>query len=278
MPDFLTLFRRWWKLIAGLVLLVAIVSAGILLTLERQYMGMVVALPGTSINFDKSKIFSENIQGLYPSLGGPDDIDRILGTAALDTLFFQLIRENDLVNHYRLSKSKLPLYQAMKELRENVDVSKDEYNQLRIRVFDRDKYLAARMANSLFDKFQKMHQRLQSASNERILANLQQHYDALQAEYLKGSDSLQRTGDARRQLLQVRNDAIIKELGEYQRLINEYTLVVNTKPSVLLLVEAARPGFKPERPKLLPLFAMATFVALVFAIVLVLFLESRKKA
>ncbi|RYY89753.1 MAG: hypothetical protein EOO15_05250 [Chitinophagaceae bacterium] len=277
MPDFLTIFRRWWKLITGLVLAVAVVAAAILMTLERQYLGMVVALPSTSVNFDKSKIFNENIQGLYSSLGGSDDLDRILGTAALDTVFFQLIRENNLIQHYKLTKTKLPLYQAMKELRENVDVSKDEYNQLRIRVFDRDKYLAARMANSLFDKFQKMHQRLQSATNERILNNLQEHYQQLQSEFLTGSDSLQRTSDARRQLLQVRNDAIIKELAEYNRLINEYSLVVNTKPSVLLLVEAARPGFKPERPKLLPLFAMACFVALVFAILLVLFLESRKK-
>ncbi|TCZ72735.1 hypothetical protein [Flaviaesturariibacter aridisoli] len=277
MPDFLTLFRRWWKLIAGLVLLVAVVTAGVLLTLERQYLGSVTALPATAVNFDKSKIFNENIQGLYSSLGGPDDIDRILGTAALDTIFFQLIAENNLIAHYKLSGAKLPQYQAMKELRENVDVSKDEYNQLRIRVWDRDKYLAASMANALFEKFQKMHQRLQSASNERVLGNLKEHYGALQTEFLRGTDSMQHTDAARRQLLQVRNDAIVKELSDYERLINEYTLVVNTKPSVLLLVEAARPGFRPERPKLLPLFAMACFTALVFAILLVLFLESRKK-
>ncbi|RYY41590.1 MAG: hypothetical protein EOO08_00190 [Chitinophagaceae bacterium] len=277
MPDFLTLFRRWWKLIAGLVLAVAIVSAGILLMLERQYMGMVVALPATTVNFDKSKIFNENIQGLYSSLGGPDDIDRILGTAALDTIFFQLIRDNDLITHYKLTKVKLPLYQTMKELRENVDVSKDEYNQLRIRVFDRDKYLAARMANSLFDKFQRMHQRLQNATNERVLNNLREHAADLQTEYLKAADSIGNLSNARRQLQQVRNESIMKELAEYDRLINEYTLVVNTKPNVLLLLEAARPGFKPERPKLVPLFAMACFVALVFSILLVLFLESRKQ-
>lgn len=277
MPDFLTVFRRWWKLIAGLVLAVALVTAGVLLTLERQYVGLVVALPATPVNFDKSKIFNENIQGLYPSLGGPDDVDRILGTAPLDTIFFQLIRENGLIHHYKLDKAKMPLYQAMKELRENVDVSKDEYNQLMIRVWDRDKYLAASMANSLFNKFQQMHQQLQNATNERILANLRQHYDSLQTAFLQGSDSLQRTDAAHRQLLQVRNDALIKEVGEYERLINEYALVVATKPNVLLLVDSARPGFRPERPKLLPLFAAACFTALVFAILLVLFLESRKK-
>jgi capsular polysaccharide biosynthesis protein len=276
MPDFLTLFRRWWKLIAGFVFAIALITIGILLTLERQYLSTVTALPATTVNFDKSKIFNENIQGLYSSLGGSDDLDRILGTAALDTVFFQMVNAHGLIKHYKHTKAKLPLYQAMKDLRENVEVYKDEYNELRIKVYDRDKFLAARMANDLFNRFQSMHQRLQNATNERVLTNLKEHYASLQNEFLAGSDSMQRTSDARRQLIQVRNDAIIKELSEYERLINEYTLITTTKPAVLLLVEAARPGFRVERPRLLPTFVMTCFVALIFAILLALFLESRK--
>jgi len=276
MPDFLSLFSRWWKLIAGFVLAVAVVTASILLLLPRQYLSMVTALPATTINFDKSKIFNENIQGLYSSLGGSEDLDRVLGTAALDTIYFQMVREFDLIKHYKLTKSRLPLYYGMKELRENIEVFKTEYAELRIKVYDKDKYLAARMANHLFEKFQVMHQRLQSATNERILSNLKRQYTQLQQEYVRDADSMQRAGQAQRELLRIRTEAITRELGQYERLINEYTLMSTTKPQVLLLVEAARPGFKPERPKLLPTFVMVCFSALVFAILLSLYLESRK--
>ncbi|RYD90225.1 MAG: hypothetical protein EOP50_16305 [Sphingobacteriales bacterium] len=188
-----------------------------------------------------------------------------------------MIRENDLIRHYKLSKEKIPEYAAIKELHENVEVLKDEYNQLKIQVWDKDKYLAARMANSLYQKYSALHQRLQNESNEGVLNNLKRHQQQLQTEYVHNYDSMQVAGAPQRDLMRVRNEAVIKELGEYERLINEYTLLTNTKPDVLLLVEPARPGYRPMRPKLLPTFVMVCFVALIFGIVLSLFLDSRKK-
>jgi hypothetical protein len=278
MPDFLTLFKRWWKMIAGFVLAIAVVTALLLLMQTKQYVSTVTALPATSVNFDKSKIFNDHIQGLYSPIGGPEDIDRILGTSGLDTIYLQLIRENDLVKHYKLTGAAIPEYAAIKELRENVEVMKDEYSQLKIMVWDKDKYLAARMANSLFEKYQSLHQRLQGETNERILNNLKQHQAQLQHEYIRNHDSLGAITVAQRDLVGVRNEALMKELADYERLINEYSLLSNTRPDVLLLVEPARPGFKTERPKLLPTFVMVCFVALLFAILLSLYLDSRKKA
>ncbi|RYZ23703.1 MAG: hypothetical protein EOO16_03880 [Chitinophagaceae bacterium] len=278
MPDFLSLFKRWWKLIAGFVLIVAIITGVILFFQEKQFVSTVTALPATSVNFDKSRIFSDNIQGLYSPIGGPEDIDRVLGTAGLDTIFLQLIRENDLVRHYNFTNAKIPEYSALKELHPNIDVVKDEYGQLKISVWDKDRNLAARMANSLFQKYQDMHQRLQSESNERVLGNLKQHQVQLQQEYVRNFDSMNTVGPAQRDLLRVRNEALMKELSDYERLINEYTLVSNTQPKVLLLVEPARPAFRADRPKKMPVFIMVCFVALIFGVLLSLFLDSRKKA
>jgi hypothetical protein len=277
MPDFLTLFKRWWKMIAGFVLIIAIITTILLKMKTKEYVSTVTAIPATAVNFDKSKIFSNNIQGLYSPIGNAEDIDRILGTADLDTLYLQLIRENALVNHYNLADAPIPEYAAIRELHENVEVEKDEYNQLKISVWDRDKYLAARMANSLFRKYQALHQRLQSETNERILHNLKQHAAQLKQQYISNYDSMKTRGAAERDLIRVSNEASIKELAEYERLINEYSLLSNTRPDVLLLVEPARPGYKPDRPRLLPTFVMVCFVAFIFAILLSLYLDSRKK-
>jgi hypothetical protein len=277
MPDFLTLLKRWWKMIAGFVLAIAVITAIVLALEVKQYVSTVTALPAATVNFDKSKIFSQNLQNLYSPIGSSEDIDRILGTADLDTICLQLIRENNLVHHYNLAHSDMPQYAAIQALRENVDVLKDEYSQLKISVWDKDRFLAAKLANSLFQKYQAMHQRLQSEANLRILTNLKQHQAQLQQEYVRNHDSMSRAASAQQDLIRVRNDAVIKELAEYERLINEYGLVSNTRPEVLLLVEAAHPGFKTGRPKVLPTFIMTCFVAFIFAILLSLYLDSRKK-
>ncbi|GAA4342383.1 hypothetical protein [Flaviaesturariibacter amylovorans] len=277
MPDFLSIFSRWWKMITGFVLAIAVITVILLLQVDKQYVSTVTALPATTVNFDKSRIFGENIQGLYSPLGGPEDIDRVLGTAGLDTIFLQMIRENGLIRHYKIKEKKIPEYYALKEFSENVEVLKDEYGQLRIKVWDKDKYLASRMANALYAKYQDLHQRLQSETNERILGNLRQHQGRLQQEYVRNYDSMTVTGAAQRDLLRVRNESLIKELADYERLINEYALVSNTRPNVLLLVEPARPAFKTDRPRLLPTFITVCFVALIFALLLSLYLDSRKK-
>ena len=278
MPDFLSIFSKWWKTIVGMVLIVTAITAVILLLQTKQYLSTVTALPAASVNYDKSTIFNDHIQSLYSSIGGADELDKVLGTAELDTFYISAIRQFDLIKHYKEVDTKTGLYRTIKELRDNVEIFKTEYGELKIKAWDKDPELAANMANFFYDNLQTLHQYLQNQSNQSSLQKLEENYLVLQQQFTNLQDSLQNGANQSRPLVNIRLTTKTQELAEYEKLISQYTLMIKAKPQVLLLVERARPGLRPERPKLLPVFIMAAFASLIFGLLLAIFLESRKKS
>jgi hypothetical protein len=261
MPDLLTVISRWWKAILGLVAMVAAIALFLLLTAQKQYLSTVTALPANSLAFDKGRIFNNSIQELYSSLGTPDELDPVIGTGKLDTLYVAMVKDFNLVNHYSTEKKKYPEYSATKLLKANSVVAKDEFGQLKIKVWDLDPNTAAALAHGLFERLQSLHQYLQNQSNEIVLAKLKERITKIR------TDSSSRNGNA-----------ASNEIPQLEKLISEYNLVTATKPQVLLLVEDARPDVKPDRPQFWLIFIISIVAALMFGILLAVFLESRKRA
>ena len=86
LPDLFDLLNHWWKTILLVVVLFTAVVAVILLIRPKEYLGVTTALPASEFATDKAGIFGENLQTLYSSLGTPDVLDKVVGTAKLDTL------------------------------------------------------------------------------------------------------------------------------------------------------------------------------------------------
>jgi hypothetical protein len=267
MPDLLTLISKWWKAIVALTVIVAAIALAILLSTKKQYLSVVTALPANSLGFDKARIFNNNIQGLYSSLGTPDELDPVVGTGKLDTLYIAIVKDFNLVQHYGVENKKDGFSLAVKYLKGNSAVVKDEFGQLRIKVWDVDPQMAALLAHGLFERLQSLHQYLQNQANENVLTNLEKNYRQISAQTIN-----KQSGDSSQNPSPTSAD----ELKEYQRLISEYNLMISTKPQVLLLVEDARPAVTADRPKVLLVFLVSLFGALAFGILTALFLESRK--
>jgi uncharacterized protein involved in exopolysaccharide biosynthesis len=87
MPDINNILNKWWKAITLITLLTTVLAIVIASILPKEYMATATAIPASSYAGDKSKIFNQNIQILYPNIGDADDLDRIVGTAKLDTLY-----------------------------------------------------------------------------------------------------------------------------------------------------------------------------------------------
>ena len=102
MPDLLNIISRWWKWIAGLTLIAAVLTLVILLLQPRYYLSVATALPANSSTFDKARIFNPNVQHLYSTLGTPDELDRFIGTASLEVLYVNLVKKYNLVAHYNI--------------------------------------------------------------------------------------------------------------------------------------------------------------------------------
>jgi uncharacterized protein involved in exopolysaccharide biosynthesis len=273
MPDLLTIISRWWKMILTITVLVTAVALMILLLQPRQYVSVVTALPASGFATDKARIFNTNIEQLYPSIGTADDLDMVVGTAKLDTLYLALVEEKNLARYYGMEKAK-PLKVAQ-VLKDNTKVEKSEYGELKIKVWDRNPVMAADLSNGLFARLQKLHQSLQSQGNALVLERLQEQYKQLQDSYTAAPDTARLNGSPA-DLTALKRKNLQEQIAQYEKLIAEYSLMLHTNPQALLMVEAARPAFKADRPRVVQVLLLTMFVSMLFGLLLAVALQSRK--
>lgn len=269
MPDIFYLITKWWKQIFALVL-VSVITVGVIVFLQPQkYLSVATALPANSALADKSRIFNNNLEGLYSSLGDPDELDRVLGTAHLDTLYLAVTDSFNLWDHYKVSDEELPRFKSMMLLKKNSRIIKSDYGELKVKVWDTDKNLAPELANALMQKLNNIHQDIQNESNKITLNSLQSGKERLQRQ----ADSIKNIPgqeDLSRQLY--------NQSQQYETLISEYQLMIDTKSPVLMVVENARPAAWPDKPKRLLMLVATGFLSFLFALLLALLFERRKRA
>lgn len=104
MPDLFGLLYGWWKQMLLVIVLSLIVVATVLYLKPRKYLSVTTALPAPTYATDKAAIFSDNIQLLYPGIGTPDDLDKIVGTAQLDTVYHYVVDQLALIGFYGFKK------------------------------------------------------------------------------------------------------------------------------------------------------------------------------
>jgi peptidoglycan hydrolase CwlO-like protein len=269
MPDIFDLVARWWKRML-VVIILSLLTVGIITFLKpQQYLSVTTAVPASSFASDKAKIFNENIQELYSTLGTPDDLDMILGTANLDTVYLFVTDQFNLFDHYKTKEQgDAARTRAAILLKKNTKVMKSEYGELKVKVWDTDKDLAPQLANAIMNRLQAIHARLQSAGNESTLIGLQNRKKKIQLQL----DSL--TGNA--ETITERRKDLQEQTKQYEKLINEYQLMVDSKPPVLIVVEEAKPPNWPDRPRRIQILVATAVLSFLFALLAALILERRK--
>jgi hypothetical protein len=283
MPDLLLTFSKRWKLITLITLLATVVALIIALLVPKKYLSVATALPVNSVTADKARIFNANIEALYSDFGTPDELDRLEGTARLDTIFIAASERFNLGEHYSFGNSTEGTYLAAIRLKKNSKISRSSYGELKVKVWDVDKIEAAELANFLMERIQELHQHLQNQSNLVVLDKLKQQYAVKQREYLEGSDSVGKSQGGslaapRSEMSKARLVALTDQLKQYENMIGEYQLAATVNSPVLLMVENARPALWPDEPKVLAITLFTFFTALISSFLLVLFIDSRNRS
>jgi uncharacterized protein involved in exopolysaccharide biosynthesis len=260
MNDVVDNIKKWRTRILIFVLACTAIAAIIVFLQPKEYLSVATAVPASSYSNDKSSIFNENIQQLYSSLGEADDLDRVLGTAALDTVYIVVASQLDLASHYKIDKGPDGLYRAASRLKKHVKVSKSEYGELKVKAWDKDKDVAARMANAVMEKLNTMHQDLNSLSNTFSLKSLEEGRKKLAASTDSAGASPGRTA-----------------LGEYDKLITQYQLLVDTKPPALIITETAKPAMFAAKPRRKLVIAGSFVLSLVFSLLAVSLVSNSKQ-
>ncbi len=269
MPDIFDLIARWWKRMLAVIVLSLLVVGIITYLKPLQYLSVNTAVPASSFTSDKGRIFNENIQALYSTLGTTDDLDMILGTARLDTVYLFVTDQFNLFDHYKMKEQgDAARTKAALCLKKNSRVMKSEYGELKVKVWDTDKNLAPQLANAIMDKLQAIHADLQSAGNEATLAGLRTGKIKIQLQL----DSI--TGNT--EPILERKKILQEQAQQYEKLINEYQLIVDSKPPVLIVVESAKPSAWPDRPRRMQVMIATAVLGFLFALLAALVSDRRK--
>ncbi|MFN2457003.1 MAG: hypothetical protein ABR502_02270 [Chitinophagaceae bacterium] len=285
MPDLLQVFSKWWRVVIGFTLITTALAVLIIFLQRKQYLSTVTALPSNSLTSDKSRLFNENIQHLYSTLGTTDELDRFEGTARLDTLYEAVAKQLFLEKYYNLES----VYAVIKKLRKNTKIERSPYGELKIKAWDTNPSMAAGIANALFEHLQSIHQSLQNQNNTILVQKLKSNFDSLSREYSSGTasglsyqtnnNSIDSTRSIDKlsnvQINPVKMQVLKEQLYQQQKLISEYSLAIAANPPSLLVVEKARPSHKADRPKKLQWLSVIFFATLVFGLLLSFLLERR---
>jgi uncharacterized protein involved in exopolysaccharide biosynthesis len=280
MPDLFDLMWRWRKQILLLVIATLIVTTAIVFLTPKRYLSVATALPASSYATDKTSVFSQNLQSLYSTIGLPDELDKIIGTAHLDTVYRSVVAQLDLTDHYGLSKTDADaISKAASVLQKHTRVIKSDYGELKVKVWDVDRGLAANLANSIMGKLQQMHQDIQALNNSMMLSKINEEYVREKIDYGKLTDSLQHVSNASMaDLLTVQKSALLQQIQEFEKLASQYKLMIDAKPQALIIIEKATPAIAPDQPKPLMAITAAVILSFLFGILTALILDSRKSA
>ncbi|HEU4472502.1 MAG TPA: Wzz/FepE/Etk N-terminal domain-containing protein [Flavisolibacter sp.] len=276
MPDLLVVLTRRWKFILGLTLIATLVAFVATLLSPKKYLSTATALPANSMVADRARIFNNNIELLYSDFGTADELDRVEGSGQLDTIFTTTAGELNLTEHYGFGGDPEGDYKAAVELKKNTKINRTGYGELKIKVWDKDKQLAAAMCNSILQKIQDIHRNLQNVNNLTVLNQARQEYESRQLQFRQLADSAARLSGAEAELALAKKQALLEQIGQYEKIIDEYQLAASTNPPVLLTLEPARASLWPDKPRMVPTLLISAFATFAFALLMALFVESRK--
>ena len=280
MPDLLLVLTKRWKLILSITFSATILALILSLLSPKKYLSVATALPVNSVTADKARLFNSNIEALYSEFGLPDELDRMEGTAKLDTIYIAASEKYDLNNHYSINDAGEGIYKAAIRLKKNTRIERSPYGELKVKTWDGDRNMCAELANFLMQKLQELHQHLQNQSNVLVLTKIKEQYALKQREYLQLADSLnagtnKAVNVAWSDMLKSKMLAVTDQLQQFEKMISQYQLAITSNSPVLLIVENARPQLWPDKPKVLTTVAVTFFAALLFSYLIALFIENR---
>jgi len=258
MPDLFQLLQRQGRFMFVLLLFTWVGSLFGLWLTPSLYKSESTAVASSVVAADPARLFNRQIQHLYSPLGSSDQLDLLVGSGKLDTVYRPLVRQFNLIDHYSISRTDPKAFQkAVKKIKKRSEVFKSDHGELKVRVWDTDPALAAALANSLTAQLNSLHRDLLNRQNQETWSALQRASLRLETQ----RDSL--FGDYNKQ----------KEA--YRQLIDEYTLLLEQQPPAIHILDPASVSVSPDKPEWILILIAATVVALLIGFTIALWKERR---
>lgn len=247
-------WQRQWKIITLFVAVSLAVALILLLLLPKQYEATAVATAGNPLLSDKAYLFNPNINQLYSNYGNTDDLDRLYGIANLDTTYKVIVDSFNLVDYYKSSgaNNAIRLGMAVLSLKKDVEIQKNEVNQLTVSVWNKNPALAANIANTIINVVQQITAAGLKKSYEQNLLVIDSTLKDLVSKYGVlvglGTNAAGQQVDRDVALLDAEKTTLLEQIKQYQKTYSEIDLASKNIQPALIVLQTASPTAKAGKP------------------------------
>jgi len=182
--------NRWKFLVLGAVALAFVVSVVVALLMPNIYRSTSVFYPTNPQTADPDRIVTE---GGKLELGGrSEDLDRVITIGQSQPVAETIIRQFNLHQHYKTGKpgEDAADQATLDEFSGNLTIVHNDRDAIELAFQDKDKILAARIANAMVRSIDSVNQQLTFTNRGKVLELYAQRRDFLEREYRLVYDSL----------------------------------------------------------------------------------------
>lgn len=186
-----TLAQRWKYLLGAALLLAAVVSAGVALWLPNIYASTAVFLPTSPQSSDPDRLVEggSNKLELAPRA---EDLDRVITIGQSLPVAELMIKRFGLYRHYNAGQpgdDQADNY-VLYEFSSNLSIVHNERDAIELTFLDRDKHLAANVANAMVAAIDSVNQQLTLENRRNVLGLYRQRYADLSRTFEQSRQQL----------------------------------------------------------------------------------------
>ena len=273
------LLQTKWKQLLFFVMVSLLVASITLFIVPKQYYAASTLVSANPSLADKAHLLNQNIQNLYSVFGSGDDLERIYGIASMDTVYKQLVDEFNLISYYQLTgadTNRVPLNfnllrrKAVLELKEDINIQKTEFAQLKISIWTKDAALSAKIVNRMVEITRLKEESIWKSGYEKMLVNFNRSIDSLTKIYDVMSTAIKMEKENASQIYYVKSNSLYEQINAQQKAASELKLAIDNNAPSLFVLETAVAAAKPEKPNIPEVLILTAIVSLVFAVMVLL--------
>ncbi len=192
--NLIVFLYKWRKVLIGVSLIAAVISAVVSLLLDNKYKSTVILFPTTTTSISKALIAeNNNSKNDILSFGEEEEAEQMLQILQSDEIVSRIIEIYDLMSHYDIDPDgKYKYTNLIREYNSNISFRRTEFMSVEIAVLDRSPDTAALIANNIAALMDSVKNRMQKEIANEALEIVQDEYFAMVAYMTKMEDSLSR--------------------------------------------------------------------------------------
>lgn len=264
---------KWYKPILVISLLMTIGT--FVLTLPSldivppKYESTSVIFPANLSLLDRPYLFESSaaVDVQVDQFGDKHDVDRLVAISQSSQVMVHVILKFNLIEHYGLNKKNVefPMSSAISKFKKNYEAYKNQFGSVEIHVKDKDKELAADMANEIVVKVDEINKQMLNSGREKMITILEKHIETKQGMLDELSARLAQAGTETQKMLEIKQVLATEQMMKYSNILDQYKLITTEDISTLHVMEKAYPVEKEDSKRFI-IIAAAFFLTLFFLV------------